>query len=104
MLENLDLDHVGLATAVVRPDFLLPEPNAVQRQRRQPAAHLRQLLRVRKRAADALDLADAAAYVVRRADVAEGIGLHHLHHLSDLVFSAGHATRPPPSCAPAPRW
>jgi len=50
----------------------------------------------------ALDLAGAAADVVRRAHVAERIGLHHRDPLSDLELSF-HASPPRPSSAPARR-
>src|SRR5512138_856417 len=84
MLKDLDLDHVGGRALVVGPDFLLPEAHPIERHRRQAAAHLRELLRVRETAAQALDHAGVAADVERRADVAERRGVTHLDSIARL--------------------
>src|SRR5882762_7333538 len=55
MLINLDLDYVSRIAAVVRPHLLLHEAHPVKRLRGQAVAHLRQLFRIRKAAAHALD-------------------------------------------------
>src|SRR3954454_20904399 len=81
MLKDLDVDHIRVRPAVVGPDFLLLEPYAIERLRRQPAPHLRQLFGIGKGAAKALDLADVAANVERRADVAEWRRLAYAHPL-----------------------
>src|SRR5882762_517649 len=120
MLVDLDLDHVAIRTAIVGPNLFLPEAHAIERLRRQPIAHLRELLRIRERAAQALDLADLAADVVRRADMAERRGVSHAHPVTGLVtrsdgWIAGlhaHRTRrstssilrPSSSVVMMPRW
>src|SRR5438105_9001409 len=85
MLVNLDLNYVCVCSAIVGPNVLLLEAHAIERLRRQPVAHLRELLGVREGAAQPLDLADLAADVVRRADMAERRGLSHAHAVARLV-------------------
>src|SRR2546421_12884466 len=69
MLEDFNFNDIGIRPAIVGPDFLLLEAHAIERLRRQAVAHLRQLLGIGKVAAEALDLADMAADVERRADM-----------------------------------
>src|SRR5687768_18176107 len=104
MLIDLDFEHVLRASAVIGPDVLLPELYPVQRLCRQPVAHLRELLRVRERAAVALDRAGLAADVEGRAHMAERIGLDDLDLVTGLELRFSHASRPPPSYGRAPRW
>src|SRR5688572_1152500 len=101
MLVDLDFEHIRRAAAVVGPYILLAEAHAVKRLRRQAVAHLRKLLRVRKRAAVALDDAGLAADVIGRAHVAERIGLDHAHALPRPELRLRHALRPPASAARA---
>src|SRR3954451_15013419 len=105
MLVDLDLYDVALRPSVVGPDILLPEPHAVERLCRQAVAHLRQLLRIRKSAAQPLDFTNVAADVERRADMTEWRGLPHAHALAHLELRRGgalsyllHAFPPLPSC------
>src|SRR5215218_7285997 len=84
MLKDLDFEDIGSGPRVIGPDFLLLEPHAIERYRRQAIAHLRELFGIRKSAAKALDLADMAADVEGRADVAERRGLANAHALADL--------------------
>src|SRR5689334_22350020 len=88
MLIDLDVHRVAVRPFVLRPHVLLPEAHAIERLRGKPVAHLRELLRVRKAAAQALDLADAAADVERRADVAERSRSAHSHFLAPLEKNA----------------
>src|SRR5688572_26189754 len=117
MLEDLDLQHVGVAAAVIRPHVLLAEAHAVQRLRRQAVAHLGELLGVGEAAAQALDGAGVAANVERRADVAQRRGLAHAHALAHLEAGrhgliVGHELRlhtssilrPSSSVVMMPRW
>src|SRR5437879_1454807 len=122
VLKDFDLHYVGLRAAIVGPDFLLLEAHAVERLRRQPIAHLRQLLRIREAAAQALDLADVAADIERGADVPERRGLAYANPLSRLEpgryrrviggelrlhrlrFSTSCILRPSSSVVITPRW
>src|SRR5882762_5103881 len=90
--------------AVARPHLLLHEAHPVKRLRGQAVAHLRQLFRVRKAATYALDNTSVAANVIRRAHMAQRIGLHDPHRIARPEAGLSHAARPASSCAPAPRW
>src|SRR5437899_1290424 len=118
MLINLDLDHIGVRPAIVGPDVLLHEAHAIERLRRQAAAHLRQFLRVRESAAQALDLADVPADVVRRADMPERRGFSDAYAVARLEprrdagelrahrtrRSTSSILRPSSSVVMMPRW
>src|SRR5882672_2777662 len=122
VLIDLDLHHVRIGTAIVGPYVLLLEAHAIERLRRQAVAHLRQLFRIGKGAAQPLDLADMPANVERRADMAERRGLAHSDLLSHrklgrhgrvlrrelrlhrLRFSTSCILRPSSSVVMTPRW
>src|SRR5688572_2629019 len=118
MLEDLDLQHIGVAAAVIGPHVLLAEAHAVQRLRRQPVAHLRQLLRVGEAAAQALDGAGVAADVERRADMPERRGRPYFHPFPylkarrhgrgilghELRLHTSSILRPSSSVVMMPRW
>src|SRR3954462_12211503 len=99
MLVDLDFDHVVAAAAVTGPDVVLPEAHPVERNGGEPVAHLRELLPIREAAAHALDLAGAAADVVRRADVSGRVRLAHAHALARPEPSVGHGPPLRRSCA-----
>src|SRR5437868_4588036 len=84
MLKYLYLDDVGRGPLVVRPHFLLLEAHPIERNRRQPTAHLRELLRIGEAAAKALDLAGVAADVERRADMPQWRGGAHFDFVSHV--------------------
>src|SRR5437868_14997595 len=109
MLVNLDFHDISLRAAIVGRDFLLLEPHAIERLCRQAVAHLRQLLGVRKGAAQALDFTRVAADVERRADMTQRRGVPHAHALARLELRRDgalsyllHASPPLPSCGRAP--
>src|SRR5207302_3351025 len=104
MLINLDLDYVGRIAAVVGPHLFLHETHPVKRLRGQAVAHLRELFRIRKAAAHALDHACVAANVIGRAYMAQRIGLHDPHRIARAEAGLSHAARGASSCAPASQW
>src|SRR5689334_23247925 len=66
VLVDLDLDRVGIATAIVRPDVALAEADAVERLGRQARTVVGQLLGVGEGAAEPLDHPGMAADVPGR--------------------------------------
>src|SRR5205085_12221992 len=84
VLIDLDLHDIRVRAAIVGPDILLPEAHAIERLRREAAAHLRELLGIRKSAAEPLDLTHLPADIERRADVPERRRLAHAHALAFL--------------------
>ena len=66
----VDIEGVARRTLVIGPDVRLHESHAIERAQRQSAAAVSELLGVRERAANTLDLADLAANVMWRAAVA----------------------------------
>src|SRR5690242_2033433 len=109
MLKNFDLQDIRIRAAVIRPHVLLPEAHPVKRNRRQPVAHLRELLGIREAAAQPLDLADMAANVERGADVAERRSVAHLdpfshYELRPHRFCTSSILRPSSSVVMRPRW
>src|SRR4051812_10261473 len=83
MLKDLDFHDVVLVSGIVGPYILLAEADPIERLRRKAVAHLRQLFRIWKAAAQALDRSGVAADIERRADMPERRGAANAHLLPD---------------------
>src|SRR4051812_3794468 len=84
MLKDLDFHDVVLVSGIVGPYVLLAKADPVERLRRKAIAHLRQLFRVGKAAAQALDRSGVAAYIERCADMPKRRRAPNTHLLADL--------------------
>src|SRR5438094_129581 len=92
---NLQLEPIALRSSVICPHVFLHEPYAIQHALRLAAEAVRELFRVGKRAADALDHPALAADVMRRAAMAGRKGALHLDAVADVESSHS-------ACAPRP--
>src|SRR4051812_5682961 len=89
MLVNLHLDQVAIRAVVQRPDLFLRETHAVEDALRLAIETIGELLRIRKRAADALDRSGLAADISRCSPVPGREAALDPHRIADVEPMTG---------------